>query len=454
MPSLAESVLKANIDRGSEECIVGPNLSMTHGELFEDVVKAANFLMSNNIQQGDLVALSLSVETELVFLVALDWIGAASGIARNAAQFEQLDKLGFSHFIHSKPDLPKYEVKTILLTAGQLQEFSTGTELEIHSWDLKSIYRVLFTSGTTGKPKAVPLNKPTFDLRVERAKQGWLRRQPLLSLFGLDVSMTQLLFSSSLYENHKFFAAGDAEQAKSILLSGEISGVLASEAHLNQLLNEGAKNLEAVLRIVIGGSFPSPSLRDEIDDLFPNAEPYTVFGSAEAGQIFFTELQKTGRKLGFPLEGVRATIRQSQNSSDEFGYLIVEGDCLASGYLNEAEETRTHFHNGSFVSGDLVSVDDERGFFYQGRDDNVLNFGGKKIDAELLEQTIETRIPSIKVLCRLFETELQIDYESKESVDPEIISSVATEIAPFFVKITVRRGEKIATTSSGKKVRN
>lgn len=242
-----------------------------------------------------------------------------------------------------------------------------------------------FSSGTTGKPKAVAIphfapianiiqiaahNKINTDYCAHedqryRAGDVAIGVLPLYHIYGLVINLHFVLFSAmSLVVVPKFNFVGMLES----IVRHRISHLLLVPPHVVLLCKHPAvKNYELhrYIRMIMCGAAPlSFELNQKLFELLPNAHIGQAYGMTEtctaATMWPITHKRGTPGSSGQLLPGIVARVVKPDGSLatyDEPGELIIKSPSLAMGYANNPEATKETFIEGWVKTGDEVKVD-------------------------------------------------------------------------------------------------
>ena len=246
-----------------------------------------------------------------------------------------------------------------------------GTEgvrpLETHA-DADAVFAVVYTSGTTGKPKPVELTYGNFQASADanaanlgvEAGDRWLCCMPLFHVGGLSI-----LTRSAIYGTHAVIHDGfDVDRVKRALADEQITLVSLVATQLSRLLDAGvtAPHLRAAL---IGGG---PVPKDLLDRApFPVIPTYGM--TETCSQVW------TGR----PLPGAEIA-----NGPD--GELLVRGPMVAPGAVAD---------DGWLHTGDRGHIDEEGNLTVDGRIADTIVTGGENVAAAEVEEALLSH-PAIK----------------------------------------------------------
>jgi oxalate---CoA ligase len=251
---------------------------------------------------------------------------------------------------------------------------------------------VLHTSGTTSRPKIVPLTQANLSTSASNIglalgltmRDRCLNMMPLFHIHGLMVTLASLWAGASVcpvrFEPRSIFTCIDtvAPTWYTAVPTMHQAILRMSEANQDIIKRSG-------LRFIRSSSAPlPPRVMVELEEVFrvPVIESY---GMTEAShQIASNPLppgvRKTG-SVGVPV-GVKVAIMDDAGtlrSSGETGEIVLRGDNILAGYEKNPEANANAFSNGWFRTGDQGFLDSEGYLFITGRLKDVINRGGEKV---------------------------------------------------------------------------
>ena len=259
----------------------------------------------------------------------------------------------------------------------------------------------LYTSGTTGRPKAAELSQRSFLASARghaallglRAGEGWLACLPLFHVGGLAI-LVRCTLASAFAELHDRF---DPERVCEALASGRIGLVSLVPTMLARVLDAwGERPAPSALRaVLLGGAGAPPGLLERARALhFPVAPSY---GLTEAASQVATRLPEEARaplaaRLR-PLPGTELRIEAEDGAvlaQGEVGEVCVRGGSLMTRYVRQPEATREALRGGWLHTDDLGRLDAEGGLEILDRRADLIVSGGENIypaevEAALLE---------------------------------------------------------------------
>jgi long-chain acyl-CoA synthetase len=278
----------------------------------------------------------------------------------------------------------------------------TGEGIVSNGPSADDVAELMYTSGTTGKPKGVMITHRGLTTGA-RVKTGHISVGPadrilcVLPLFhsgGLNDLAFPCMYRASTIVLRRNFSASEFWHC---VERYRINGFYIVPTMWNILLTapEAAQVDTSSLHLGVSGAAPIPP--EQLDEcerrfLVPILEGY---GSTEnSGGITANSVDR--RKygsVGTAFEDVEVQIvneREEALLSGEIGEIVVKGDTIMKGYFNNPEATEETIVNGWLHTGDLGYLDDEGFLFIVDRKKDMIIRGGVNIYPQELENAIAT----------------------------------------------------------------
>jgi acyl-CoA synthetase (AMP-forming)/AMP-acid ligase II/acyl carrier protein len=266
---------------------------------------------------------------------------------------------------------------------------------------------VLHTSGTTSRPKQVPLSHRNLHSSAHAIARTLalagddccLNVMPLFHIHGLVGVLLSSMFSGGSVVCSEGYDEGSFAQLMSDFSPTWYSAVPTMHQSILSLANKHpplARNNR--LRLIRSSSSSlSPAVMGALEDRFrvPVIESY---GMTEAShQMASNPLPPAERKpgsVGLPAGPEMAVMDDEGNllSPGETGEIVIRGVNVTAGYANNPEANAASFTSGWFRTGDRGRTDDDGYFYITGRTKEMINRGGetiapREIDDVLLEHS-------------------------------------------------------------------
>ncbi len=369
---------------------------LTYARAFADVEAVAANLAAQGVRPGQIVAADIHQPmSHWVVLLALMRLGAVSvsltdGFAREAAALP-----GLSAVVCGTDETRTYgEARRIPLQADWLRApAGAAASLPDPAEAERALGRICFTSGTSGRPKAIVLSSALLRARLSgTARRTCIdTRSVIWCGLGPDTAYGLTATLAAWLEGAAGVFAGTGKGAHRHLAERHVNLVVASPAALSALLKDavpGAKRIEG--RVIVAGGRLAVPLRDQLVDRLCD-DVFVAYGSSEAGGVAFGSaagLDQHPGRVGRLFPDVEAQVVGEDGAplpAGAEGRLRVRTGSSAQGYLNDPVATAAHFEDGWFQSGDAAVLAGDGSLTIVGRPASVLNLGGVKLAADEID---------------------------------------------------------------------
>jgi len=391
---------------------------VTHGEFDRLANRAAHALQRLGVRKGDRVTLALGNSVE--YVVAAFGVLKAGAVLNPVNSGLGADELGYilghaeprvvvtdagsiASIVSSKLRLPPActvaafggphdgAVDADALLAGSADAAPAVT---IHAADPSTL---LYTSGTTGKPKGVLFTHgrtgtsgPQFIAALHLVPDDTiLAVTPLFHGNAWGAVVTALHAGSTIafprtFHASEFWPLVHEVRATVLYTLGTI---------LAMLLTREPSDLERnnPLRVILGlGSAP---IRDQIIRRFGVMDVAECFGSTDAGVVTITPLGAVPRagSCGPPVPGIALRITGDDGQAlapRAVGEICVHSPARMAAYFRDPEQTAQTIRDDWFFTGDLGYVDEDGWLYFVDRKRDVIRRGGENISSVLIEKTL------------------------------------------------------------------
>jgi malonyl-CoA/methylmalonyl-CoA synthetase len=370
---------------------------VTHGELDERAGRLGRWLRERGVERGDrvLVAGASSVDLVAAYLGVLR-AGAAMVPADPGSTGAELEHLvADSGAVVALTDRDVHGRLPSLRVVAALGEAFDAEPLPAPGGSPGDLAMVAHTSGTTGRPKGVPLTHANLLASLRAAMRAWrwtadevlVHALPLSHQHGLSGAQMGLLAGSRAVLLERF----DPERLCRAIEDAEATVVFAVPAMYERLLGwDGLDGADlGSVRLWVSGSAPlSPRLAERVAAALGEL-PLERYGSTEAG-LCVSNLHDGPRRagsVGFPLPGLELALAEGETE----GEILLRGPQVFGGYWQDDDATADAFTGeGWFRTGDVGRLDpDDGSLAITGRLKEMILSGGLNVSPREVELVLE-----------------------------------------------------------------
>jgi oxalate---CoA ligase len=319
--------------------------------------------------------------------------------------------------------------------------------------EAEDIALILHPSGTTSRPKIVPLSQANVtksadniaaSLEFTEADRG-LNVMPLFHIHGLIAGLLAPLsrggsvFCTPGFNALKFFAA--MEEAKPTWYT-------AVPTMHQALLTRAAQNKAVIARhplrfVRSSSSSLPPQVIGELESVF-NAPVIEAYGMTEASHQMASNPLRGVRKPGSVglAAGPEITIMDEAGEiliPGRIGEIVIRGESVTAAYENNAKANAEAFVNGWFRTGDQGVIDAEGYVTLTGRLKEIINRGGEKISPREVDEALMDHPAVLQVVTFAVPHEMLgedvaaavVLREGASASEAELRAFLSERIAPF-----------------------
>ncbi len=386
------------------------DLRWVGAELWDRIERVASGLAAQGVGPGTRVAIELPRSADVVIAIVATLVAGGSYVpidpAQPLARRRRLVERAGCHLTVSSLPPPGEE-------GG-----APGFEPVVAAPDDEAY--LLFTSGSTGEPKGVPITRSGLAGYLRFAEETYRTDgppvAPLFSAITFDLTVTSLFLPLIAGGRLVVIREDGVPALAEIARRPELTWCKATPSHLD-LLERLLPDDHGLSVVVVGGEAFPASLARRLADRLPGGELYNEYGPTEAvvGCMIHRAderelLERPDVAIGRPAPGV--TLRIVDDGLQRVpigvaGELLIAHDGLTTGYLGGDDSAFVTLDGRRFYrSGDLVRMLDDTTCVYLGLIDEQVKVGGIRLEPTEVEAALESHPSISRAAVRLWSPQL------------------------------------------------
>lgn len=404
-----------NIDKPA---VIDENGSYTYADFYKKIKEAATALSQIDICKGDYVVVECSQDARFLELdFACNMVGAVFVPVEKKAMESRVAEI----FTETKAtciigqtdysSIGKWYALDTVIT----DQMSVKEDVDDCMPDENQVAEILYSTGTTGKPKGIVLSHRANVAVAENIKYGTEMNESTVEIVPLPLSHSHGL--RTCYANFingscvaivdgitnlgGFFKMVENYKVNALDISPTLGKLLVKIA--KKALQQYSNQFEY---IELGTAVLDDELKSDLKTLFPHTRLYNFYGSTEAGRSCVYDFNKEdySKCIGYPSKHAKFLITDEdknviESSIDNIGLVAVSGNMMMEGYFNSPELTEQTVINGVIYTSDLGYIDECGRVYVFGRADDVINYKGIKISPEEIETVANTYMGVVDCAC-------------------------------------------------------
>lgn len=379
------------------------------------VGRVAHGLIKHGLNVGSAIHLALTNSPAFVavwiaairlgaWIVPSDPFGAAPELAEHILRTSPVvgvcAEARRGEYFKAKPSMPVIELDE---SDVELEIFGHETYSSWPKVGLTDRAAVMFTSGTTGRPKGVVISQANYSFAGKIMSEA----------SGLQKHHRQLVVLPMFHANAQYYSFASAIWAGA-------SVALMHTFSASQFLTQAARHrathgslFAAPIRMILSrGATPVPGVafehcwyamnigRDQYEtlSLLLGCKPRQLYGMTETIPAVLTDglSSPNPSSMGSVTNGCEVDIRDSDGTSAApgiVGEVVVRGESgitLFVDYLDDPATTEASFADGWFLTGDRAKRDSSGSYYFEGRRQDVLKVAGENVSTVEVEMVLSS----------------------------------------------------------------
>jgi len=486
--SAAELFRQYAVENKLQVAVISGRENITYGRLLEESSKVSSFLINKGIQKNEPVIIYLNR--------SVDFIVAVIGVLLSGGCYCPADiKYPVERISDIVSDTKSKYIITGSINNELLEQFkdrvfqiktitgnNSATDI-FPAYGPDDLCYVIFTSGTTGKPKGVMIeNHSLLNLLSAFNKIASFKKKLVTTSvcpFTFDVSVWEI-FSSLCYggtlhilDTNKIL---DVKYFSDYISKNEISSLYIPPGLLEPLISEFERSKEnyVIERLLVGVEPIKQKILQRFKDLIPEIKIINGYGPTETTICStFYKFEKAIEPEGITPIGKAVDNYEILITDENFnivpdgeqGEILVGGAGVSRGYIGRKELTNEKFidkkilgsvNDRFYKTGDFAKKLADGNIQFSGRKDNQVKYRGYRIELEEIE-SVFNKMSGIKESAALiFENSegnrvLICFYSSvNEPDDKEIIRFLGKYLPEYMIPVHFIRKNALPRTDAGK----
>ncbi len=342
--------------------------------------------------------------------------------AENNVRYAQ-EVCNFHHVVTSRkllervncPEMPGMVfLEDIMDSVGVVEKARALAKAKMPAGALKRLIRhgteddyavVLFTSGSEKEPKAVPLTHKNILSNIEgfsevfefTSEDVMLSILPYFHVFGLTAALW-----TPIYHGMTFITYAnplDFQKVCEICREYGPTIMLGTPSFYWGYLKRSQPGDFRTVRLAVTGADKCPEPLRQAYLQKHNLTLLEGYGTTETSPVISANTQRDNKpgSIGKPLPNVQVKIVDLDTEEElppgKIGKILVRGDSVMKGYLNDLEETSHRLRHGWYDTGDMGYLDEDGFLWHAGRLKRFVKIGGEMVSLVKVEDTLEKILP-------------------------------------------------------------
>ena len=416
MANLNSLLAKAAADHGERAAVRMDDLVLTYSQLQNAAGRAASLLASAGVVPGDRVAVMLP--NVPAFPIA--FYGALGAGATVVPMNPLLKNREIAYYLGDSGAKALFAWHEAAVEAGK-GAAGTGVQVfEVDQPDMGALLAgrppappaadpaggddavILYTSGTTGRPKGAELTHSGLSRNAELTAATLLHADPgdvtmgclpLFHVFGLTCGLNATIIGGGTLTLLPRFDAGKALEIIGRDRVTIFEGVPTMYAAMLHHRDHASADTSSLRTCISGGAAMPVEILRGFEQTFGCMilEGYGLSETSPVASFNHPDRVRKPGSIGTPVEGVEMRVvdlNGHELPAGEVGEIAIRGHNVMKGYWGKPEATAEVIPDGWFRTGDLAKVDEDGYFFIVGRQKDLIIRGGYNVYPREIEEAL------------------------------------------------------------------
>ena len=414
MKSIIEQLREYRRAKPDAVLLIARDRPYTRAEVDDQSSLVASRLLAEGLAPGDRVAIHLANSIEIVIAyyacfkagliaVPINTRFAAAEIAYVVGHSEARAYIGqpdlFVHAAKATAQVPlRYMVgndaQGLLSFNDLLAPGSPAAAMPVIDLDAPTV--VLYTSGTTARPKGVIHTRRSLAATTAASADAFFQKTDRISIVlpMVHIAALSAFFTAVLLEIIPVVLPFEPSAVLDAVEKHEITILTAMPALFRMLADTQAakpRRISSIRACLVGGDSAPAALHEQCREVF-GAPLLEVYGLTEAVPLTYNTLvERRPGSMGKKITHAEIRLVADDGSEvprGEVGQLTARSPIACTGYWNDPEATAAAIKDGWFHTGDLARQDDEGFYWFAGRSKEIIIRGGSNVSPQEVEEAL------------------------------------------------------------------
>jgi long-chain acyl-CoA synthetase len=267
----------------------------------------------------------------------------------------------------------------------------------------KDLAMILYTSGTTGKPKGVMLSHANLSANANsiirylklKPSDRMMVILPFYYSYGTSLLTTHVRVGATLVIDNRFLYPNVVLDT---MEKEKVTGLAGVPSHFAILLRKSALRkykLSKLRYVTQAGSALTSEMIKEFISIFPKIKFYVMYGQTEAtARLTYLAPKFLNKKIGSigkAIPGVKIDILGDDGKKlgiGQIGEIVARGPNVMLGYWNSPAETKAALRKEGLYTGDLARLDNDGFLYLVSRKKEMIKSGANRISPFEIEEVV------------------------------------------------------------------
>jgi len=269
--------------------------------------------------------------------------------------------------------------------------------------DMDAVKVIMYTSGTTGRAKAVRHSHQSLACAIDNGVEAWglgaedvmLMPSPVTHITGFANGIEQAFISDC---KTAFMERWDVDKAVAYIDKVGATGCVSATPFLQELVDKAKRDsldLPSLRFFACGGASVPPNLIGDAHSTLANCRAFRVYGCTEAPLITVGFMRPEEASLAAMTDGrinnwdvIIADDEGDPLAQGSDGEILVKGPAMMMGYGEEEQTRQSIDERGYFYTGDIGHITPEGAIVITDRKKDIIIRGGENISAREIEDIL------------------------------------------------------------------